>query len=107
MSAAISAARLSSLAARRSARRLRVTARPAATAGDSSGRRRAANLAATGWSLAAAALPLRRRNSGVKATSSDNASTPPGYWPKGEEPRGLAGVELAAAIDAAEANEDQ
>jgi ferredoxin--NADP+ reductase len=29
------------------------------------------------------------------------------YWPKGKEPRGLAGVDLAAAIDAAEANEDQ
>jgi ferredoxin-NADP reductase len=29
------------------------------------------------------------------------------YWPKGKEPRGLAGGDLAAAIDAAEANEDQ
>jgi ferredoxin-NADP reductase len=29
------------------------------------------------------------------------------YWPKGKEPRGLAGADLAAAIDAAEANEDQ
>jgi ferredoxin-NADP reductase len=29
------------------------------------------------------------------------------YWPKGKEPRGLASADLAAAIDAAEANEDQ
>ena len=29
------------------------------------------------------------------------------YWPKGKEPRGLAAGDLAAAIDAAEANEDQ
>ena len=29
------------------------------------------------------------------------------YWPKGKEPRGLAAADLAAAIDAAEANEDQ
>ena len=29
------------------------------------------------------------------------------YWPKGKEPRGVAGVDLAAAIDAAEANADQ
>ena len=29
------------------------------------------------------------------------------YWPKGKEPRGLAGADLAAAIDAAEANADQ
>jgi len=29
------------------------------------------------------------------------------YWPKGKEPRGLAGADLAAAIDAAEANTDQ
>ena len=26
------------------------------------------------------------------------------YWPKGKEPRGVAGADLAAAIDAAEAN---
>jgi hypothetical protein len=30
-----------------------------------------------------------------------------GYWPKGKEPRGLAAADLAAAIDAAEANTDQ
>jgi ferredoxin-NADP reductase len=29
------------------------------------------------------------------------------YWPKGKEPRGLAGVDLATAIEAAEQNEDQ
>lgn len=29
------------------------------------------------------------------------------YWPKGKEPRGIAGADLAAAIDAAEANADQ
>jgi ferredoxin-NADP reductase len=29
------------------------------------------------------------------------------YWPKGKEPRGLAAADLAAAIDAAEANADQ
>jgi len=29
------------------------------------------------------------------------------YWPKGKEPRGIAGGDLAAAIDAAEANADQ
>jgi len=29
------------------------------------------------------------------------------YWPKGKEPRGAAGADLAAAIDMAEANEDQ
>jgi ferredoxin-NADP reductase len=29
------------------------------------------------------------------------------YWPKGKEPRGLAAGDLAAAIEAAEANEDQ
>jgi ferredoxin--NADP+ reductase len=29
------------------------------------------------------------------------------YWPKGKEPRGVAGADLAAAIDAAEANADQ
>jgi hypothetical protein len=29
------------------------------------------------------------------------------FWPKGKEPRGLAAGNLAAAIDAAEANEDQ
>jgi ferredoxin-NADP reductase len=29
------------------------------------------------------------------------------YWPKGKEPRGLAASDLAAAIDAAEANADQ
>ena len=29
------------------------------------------------------------------------------YWPKGKEPRGLAGMDLAAAIDAAEANADE
>jgi ferredoxin-NADP reductase len=29
------------------------------------------------------------------------------YWPKGKEPRGLASADLAAAIDAAEANADQ
>ena len=29
------------------------------------------------------------------------------YWPKGKEPRGLAAGDLAAAIDAAEANSDQ
>jgi ferredoxin-NADP reductase len=29
------------------------------------------------------------------------------YWPKGKEPRGVAGADLAAAIDAAEANSDQ
>ena len=29
------------------------------------------------------------------------------YWPKGKEPRGLAAADLAAAIDAAEANTDQ
>ncbi len=29
------------------------------------------------------------------------------YWPKGKEPRGAAAADLAAAIDAAEANEDQ
>jgi len=29
------------------------------------------------------------------------------YWPKGKEPRGVTGADLAAAIDAAEANQDQ
>jgi hypothetical protein len=29
------------------------------------------------------------------------------YWPKGKEPRGASGADLAAAIDAAEANADQ
>jgi ferredoxin/flavodoxin---NADP+ reductase len=29
------------------------------------------------------------------------------YWPKGKEPRGAAGADLAAAIEAAEANADQ
>jgi ferredoxin/flavodoxin---NADP+ reductase len=29
------------------------------------------------------------------------------YWPKGKEPRGLAGADLAAAIEMAEQNEDQ
>jgi ferredoxin--NADP+ reductase len=29
------------------------------------------------------------------------------YWPKGKEPRGVTGADLAAAIDAAEANADQ
>jgi ferredoxin--NADP+ reductase len=29
------------------------------------------------------------------------------YWPKGKEPRGIAGMDLAAAIDAAEANADE
>jgi ferredoxin--NADP+ reductase len=29
------------------------------------------------------------------------------YWPKGKEPRGVASADLAAAIDAAEANSDQ
>ena len=29
------------------------------------------------------------------------------YWPKGKEPRGIAAADLAAAIDAAEANADQ
>ena len=29
------------------------------------------------------------------------------YWPKGKEPRGLAGADLAAAIEMAEGNEDQ
>ena len=29
------------------------------------------------------------------------------YWPKGKEPRGAAAADLAAAIDAAEANADQ
>jgi ferredoxin-NADP reductase len=29
------------------------------------------------------------------------------YWPKGKEPRGLAGADLATAIEAAESNEDQ
>jgi len=29
------------------------------------------------------------------------------YWPKGKEPRGMAGMDLAAAIDAAEANADE
>jgi ferredoxin-NADP reductase len=29
------------------------------------------------------------------------------YWPKGKEPRGMAAADIAAAIDAAEANEDQ
>jgi ferredoxin--NADP+ reductase len=29
------------------------------------------------------------------------------YWPKGKEPRGMAGADLATAIDAAEANADQ
>jgi ferredoxin-NADP reductase len=29
------------------------------------------------------------------------------YWPKGKEPRGVAAADLAAAIDAAEANADQ
>ncbi len=30
-----------------------------------------------------------------------------GYWPKGKEPRGAAASDLAAAIDAAEANADR
>jgi hypothetical protein len=30
-----------------------------------------------------------------------------GYWPKCKEPRGLAGADLAATIDDAEAKEDQ
>ena len=29
------------------------------------------------------------------------------YWPKGKEPRGMAAADIAAAIEAAEANEDQ
>ena len=29
------------------------------------------------------------------------------YWPKGKEPRGVAAADLAAAIEMAEANEDQ
>jgi hypothetical protein len=29
------------------------------------------------------------------------------YWPKGKEPRGASALDLAAAIEAAEANEDQ
>jgi hypothetical protein len=29
------------------------------------------------------------------------------YWPKGKEPRGVAGADLAAAIEAAAQNEDQ
>jgi ferredoxin-NADP reductase len=29
------------------------------------------------------------------------------YWPKGKEPRGVTGADLAAAIEAAEANADQ
>ena len=29
------------------------------------------------------------------------------YWPKGKEPRGVTGADLAAAIDAAEANADE
>ena len=29
------------------------------------------------------------------------------YWPKGKEPRGVGAADLAAAIDAAMANEDQ
>ncbi len=29
------------------------------------------------------------------------------YWPKGKEPRGLAGADLATAIEAAQSNEDQ
>ena len=29
------------------------------------------------------------------------------YWPKGKEPRGVAGADLAAAIAMAEENEDQ
>ena len=29
------------------------------------------------------------------------------YWPKGKEPRGMAAADLAAAIEMAEANEDQ
>jgi NAD(P)H-flavin reductase len=29
------------------------------------------------------------------------------YWPKGKEPRGVSGADLAAAIEAAEANADQ
>jgi ferredoxin-NADP reductase len=29
------------------------------------------------------------------------------YWPKGKEPRGASAADLAAAIDAAEANADQ
>ncbi len=29
------------------------------------------------------------------------------YWPKGKEPRGAAGADLAEAIEAAEANADQ
>ena len=29
------------------------------------------------------------------------------YWPKGKEPRGAAGADLAAAIEAAEQNADQ
>ena len=29
------------------------------------------------------------------------------YWPKGKEPRGMASADIASAIEAAEANEDQ
>ena len=29
------------------------------------------------------------------------------YWPKGKEPRGMAGMELASAIEAAEQNADE
>ena len=29
------------------------------------------------------------------------------YWPKGKEPRGVSAADLATAIEAAEANEDQ
>ena len=43
----------------------------------------------------------------VKRTWTDACGCRGASWPKGKEPRGLAAADLAAAIDAAEANADQ
>jgi hypothetical protein len=43
----------------------------------------------------------------AKLTWTDALQRRRAFWPKGKEPRGLAAGDLFAAIDAAEANEDQ
>jgi hypothetical protein len=43
----------------------------------------------------------------VSGTSAGVPGPPPRIWPKGKEPRGVVGANLAEAIDAAEANADQ
>ena len=60
-------------------------------------------------------LPLRQpgHDPGRRGRRSSSSASPRTtvhkelYWPKGKEPRGAAGADLAAAIDAAEANADQ